>query len=327
MSYQIMIIGLDQIGASIGLALANAEGDVKRLGYDADKKQMKQALEINAIDEAVTWPRRAIKNIDLLILAVPGNEVQDYLENLGPLFKEGALIIDTGGVKSLAFEWASSYLPSGRYFVAATPIVGPASLELVPFEPGEARADLFQDGLLAISTSTETPENLLAVAINLARLLDAQPFFIDQNEQDAVIAATDDLPTLLSAALMHSSAESSSWREHQRLAGQTFAFATHLVQLRPPKQVQNRFALNREKVLAKLDGIIDELVRLRLLLAGEDEDTLERYLEEANQARFSWLDLRSKADWIGQDLHPSEKIGETGLIRKFLGFRSYKNKS
>jgi prephenate dehydrogenase len=327
MGYQVMIIGLDQVGASIGLALANAEGDVTRLGHDANRSLVKQAEEMQAIDKAVAWPRRAVKDVDLLILSVPASEVKDYLQNLGPLLKEGALIIDTGGIKSLAFEWASDYLPEGRHFVAAMPVIGPASLEHDPFEQSEPRADLFEDGLLAISATPDTPENLLAVAINLAKLLDAQPFFIDQDEHDAAVAATDDLPTLLSAALLHASTRSPSWRELQRLAGQTFAFATQLIQLRPPKQAQKRFVLNREKVLAKLDAILEELTRLRSLLASEDEDALEEYLEQADHARFAWLDARSKADWANQDLQAPEQLVDTGFVSKFLGFRSRKDQS
>ncbi|MFN2146769.1 MAG: prephenate dehydrogenase [Anaerolineales bacterium] len=319
MSYQVMIIGLDQVGASIGLALSNAEGDVKRLGYDADKALVKRALESGAIDESISQPRRSIKDVDLLILSLPTSEVEVYLESIGPLLKEGALILDTGGIKSLAFEWASSYLPPDRHFVAATPVVGPASLELAPFEPGEPKADLFQDGLLAISTSPGAPENALAVAINLAKLLGAQPFFIDQDEQDAAIAAIDDLPTLLSAALLHASTRSASWRELQRLAGQTFAFATHLIHVRPPKQAQKRIALNREKVIVKVDAIIEELTRLRSLLAQEDTAALEAYLDEADRSRFAWLDARARSDWAAQEMRTPKGMIEGSFLGNLFG--------
>ena len=326
MGYQVMIIGLDQVGASIGLALANAEGEVKRLGYDADKALSKQALENGAIDQSISHPRRAIKDVDLLILSLPTSEVEDYLESIGPQLKEGALILDTGGIKSLAFEWASSYLPPDRHFVAATPVVGPASLELAPFEPGEPRADLFQDGLLAISTSTETPENALAVAINLAKLLGAQPFFIDHEEQDAAIAAIDDLPTLLSAALLHASTRSPSWRELERLAGQTFAFATHLIHLRPPKQAQKRIALNREKVLSKVDAIIEELTHLRTLLARGDKAELEAYLDQADRSRFAWLDARSRSDWAAQEMRSPRGMIEGSFLGNLFGISPRKSK-
>ena len=327
MGYQVMLIGLDQIGASIGLALANAEGDVKRLGYDAEKALAKAAHEAGAIDEVISQPRRAIKDVDLLILSIPTSEVGVYLESIGALLKEGALVLDTGGIKSLAFEWAASYLPEGRHFIAATPVVGPASLEQAPFEPGEPRGDLFQDGLLAISISPETPENALAVAINLAKLLGAQPFFIDQDEQDAAIAATDDLPALLSAALLQASTRSSSWRELQRLAGQTFAFATQLVQVRSPKQAHKRLVLNREKVLSKLDDVIEELSRLRLLLESDDTDTLEEYLDQADRSRFAWLDARARSDWAAQEMKSAKVTPEGGFFGNLFGISPRKGKN
>ena len=85
MGYQVMIIGMDQIGASIGLALAGAEGEVRRLGHDADKSRAKSALEAGAIDEIVSSPRRSIKALDLLILSLPTGEVEVYLEEMGPM--------------------------------------------------------------------------------------------------------------------------------------------------------------------------------------------------------------------------------------------------
>lgn len=327
MAYEVMIIGLDQVGASIGLALANAEGELRRIGFDADKAIGRQAKEMGAIDEFISNPRRAIKHADLVIFSIPTPEVEIYLENLGPMMKEGGLVLDTGGIKSLAFEWAKNFLPEGRHFIAAMPVVGPKSLEETPLDPGEPRADYFKDGLLAITTSPNTPESALAVAVNLATLLDAQPFFIDPDEHDAVIAATDDLPPLLSAALLHAAIRSPSWRELQRLAGQTFAFATQLVAVRTPTQAQKRIVLNREKVLSKLDVVIEELNRLRTLLAQEDSDALSEYLDQADRSRYAWLDARMKADWSLQDMNQTESMGGLGFFGSLFGIRPHEKKA
>jgi prephenate dehydrogenase len=326
MAYEVMIIGLDQVGASIGLALANAEGELRRVGYDADKSTGKQALELGAIDELLSHPRRAIKHVDLVILSIPTSDVELYLETLGPTLKEGALVLDTGGIKSLAFEWAKDFLPEGRHFIAAMPVVGPKSLEEAPFTPGQPSAELFQDGLLAITNLPQTPESALAVAVNLATLLGAQPFFIDPDEHDAAIAATDDLPALLSAALLRAATRSPSWRELQRLAGQTFAFATQLVGVRSPTQAQKRIALNREKVLSKLDVIIEELNLLREHVAEEDGQALSEYLDQADRSRFTWLDARNKADWSLQDMTQGQSLGGLGFFGNLFGISSREKK-
>ena len=327
MAYEVMIIGLDQVGASIGLALANAEGELQRIGYDADKGIGRRAKEMGAIDELISHPRRAIKHVDLVIFSIPTPEVEIYLENLGPMMKDGGLVLDTGGIKSLASEWAKNFLPEGRHFIAAMPVVGPKSLEETPLDPGKPRADYFEDGLLAITTSPKTPESALAVAINLATLLDAQPFFIDPDEHDAAIAATDDLPILLSAAQLHTATRSPSWRELQRLAGQTFAFATQLVTLRTPTLAQKRIALNRAKVLSKLDVFIEELNRLRTLLAQEDGQALSEYLDQADRSRYSWLDTRMRADWSIQDMSQAQSMSRMGFIGNLFGLSPREKKA
>ena len=64
--------------------------------------------------------------------------------------------------------------------------------------PTGASADRFSGGQLAITVSPQTPKNALAVVINLAKLLQVDPFFLDADEYDAATAALEDVPILLS---------------------------------------------------------------------------------------------------------------------------------
>ena len=51
MKIQITIIGLGQVGASIGLALAPKSDLIDRIGYDVDPKVMHQAPKLGAVDK------------------------------------------------------------------------------------------------------------------------------------------------------------------------------------------------------------------------------------------------------------------------------------
>ena len=51
MSAQITIVGLGQIGASVGLALGKRRSDIRRVGHDKSPEIAKKALQRGAVDE------------------------------------------------------------------------------------------------------------------------------------------------------------------------------------------------------------------------------------------------------------------------------------
>ena len=324
MAYEILLIGLDQVGASIGMALSDTEGDIVRIGYDPDRRLSKRAENTGAVDRLVSHPRKSITSADLVIFSLPIDEVKVYLEHLGAKTKEGVIIMDTAQVKAPFFKWAEEYLPEGRSYIGATPIVGISNLTGGGILSDEPRADLYAHGLLAIIAPPFASESALAVAVNLASILEATPFFIDLHEHDATLASTEELPVLLSAALLQSAAHSASWKELQRVAGRNFAHATSLCETIPLNVFEKRLILNRQKALDKLDQFIKELLNLRDVLAEEDGQGLSDYLMEADRARRSWIRAREQGDWGNEELRPVERIKSTGLFTSLLGLRRTK---
>ncbi len=324
MAYEILLIGLDQVGASIGMALNDAEGDVVLVGYDPDRHLSKRAENAGAVDRLVSHPRKSITSADLIIFSLPIEEVEVYLEHLGAKIKEGAVILDTAQVKVPFFKWAEEYLPEGRSYIGATPIVGPSSLTDGEAPSDEPRVDLYADGLLAIVAPPNASESALAVAINLAAIIQAAPFFIDLHEHDAALMSTEELPALLSAALLQTAAHSASWKELQRVAGSNFAQATSLGSAIPLNALEKRFILNQQKALVKLDEFIKELQALREVLAEEDGRGISDYLKAADHARRSWIRAREQNDWRGEELRPADRIKSPGILTNLLGFRRKK---
>jgi prephenate dehydrogenase len=315
MTNKILFIGLDQVGATLGLALAHADGDVLRLGFDPDKKTAKAAKAANAVDRLIAHPRQAIESSDLIIFSLPHHETEVYLKNLGSKIKQDAVIMDTGLIKAPFFRWAEQHLPSDRAYIGATPVVSDPSLD---HDTSALSADRFAGGMLAITAQATTPQRAMAIALNLARLLDAQPYFIDVDEQDATTAIIEDLPVLLSAAILQSGANSPSWRELQRMAGGLFFRMTELSNV-DPLLFQRRLFANRDKILARLTAFSFELDRIKDMLLAEQDEDLVQYFEQTNSARSSWLNARARGDWAGDDIPKAPDLN-TSLIRQMFGF-------
>jgi prephenate dehydrogenase len=319
MAFEVLLIGLDRVNASIGLALQNAQGEIRRIGFDPDKQLSRKAESLGAVDKLVAHPRNAIKSADLVIFSLPPGEVDVYLENLGSTLKSGSVVMETAPMKASFFELATSTLPETVSAIGITPIIGTDELIASPTSLSEPRVDLFEGGTLAIIAPPQTSENSLALAVNLATLLGAEPFFIGLDEHDAAMVASEDLPPLLSAALMRAATDAPSWRELQRLAGATFAMATELSAKQNPKQFRKRFEPNRTKILAKLDQVAAELQDLRKLVAEASGEDLERYLEEAEQSRHAWLQARKRANWAAEEFEVPTSRG-TGVFGSLFGF-------
>lgn len=309
MAFEVFLVGLDRVNASIGLALQHAQGEVQRTGYDPDKQLARKSQAMGAVDQLVSHPRNAIKNADLILFSLPPGEAEVYLENLGSSIKAGAVVMETSPMKASFFDSAGGTLPEGASAIGITPIIG--SDELLASNPDlvEPRQDLFEGGTLAIVAPPQASEEALAVSVNLATLLGAEPFFIGLDEHDAAMVASEDLPPLLSAALMRAATEAPLWRELQRLAGATFAMATELSAKQNPEQFRKRFEPNRAKILAKLDMVSAEIEALRELVAEASGEDIERYLEEAEQSRHAWLQARKRANWAAEEMDSRSSTG------------------
>lgn len=320
MAFEVFLIGLDRVGASIGIALQNAQGEVVRIGYDPDKQLARRSETLGAVDKLVSHPRKAIKTADLVIFSLPPGEVEVYLDNLGASMKSEAVVLETAPMKAAFFKFAETALPDGTDFLGITPIIGSDELFTLDPDLSEPRGDLFEAGTLAIIAPPQASESALAIAVNLATLLGAEPFFIGLDEHDAAMVASEDLPPLLSAALMRAATDAPSWRELQRLAGATFAMATELSAKQNPKQFSKRFEPNRDKILAKLDQVSAEIKELRNLVAEASGEDLERYLEEAEESRHAWLRARKRANWAAEEADIKASSGST-FFGNLFGFR------
>jgi len=315
----ILLLGLNDIGASIGLALGSLDADLLRIGYDPDKQTGKDALEMGAVDELVSHPRKAAAQADATILSVPFRDVEDYLELLGEKMKEGAVIVDTARQKLQTMKVAEEILPETLSYIGMTPIVGSEALASASPGKGEPRADLFQGGMAAMVIPPSTNEGASDFVLQLVAALGAAPFFIEPGEHDAITAMEDGLPFILAAAFANMMTSLPNWREARRLAGTTFSSLTNFNGVIPAKDLSHEMHHNRELLLRKLDEFDAELAHIRSLLQQDDPEHLSDYLYRAEVSTKALLKARDRGDWSGEELQPSGMKEAGGLFGNLFG--------
>ena len=222
---QITIIGLGQIGASMGLALAGQK-QIVRVGHDMEPDTIRAAEKKGAVDKIVINLAKAVKDADVVVLALPIDQVKDTLEYIAPELKQGCVVIDTAPVKAAVAEWARFSLPERRYYIGMTPVINPLYLMDGDWGIEAAHADLFKNGLFAVVTPLPVSTETLRLATDLATLMGAEHMFADVVEMDGLMAAIHLLPQLMAAALSGMTINQPGWLEGRKLAGRSFTKVT-----------------------------------------------------------------------------------------------------
>jgi len=299
MSVQITIVGLGQIGSSIGLALKAHEVNMLRVGHDKDSQAAKEAQKMGAVDDIKYNLPASVRDAKIVILALPLAEVRETLKIIAPDLQEGTLVLDMAPAKAAIAAWATELLPQGRHYVGLTPAINPDYLHGTEFGVKAARADLFEKGLMVVNAPPGTPGNIFNLVMELVNLFGAKPLLMDTAEADGIFSAMHILPQLAAAALLDTTVDRPGWQEARKLAGRPYAAVTAGAAYHDDMISLGETALeNRENVVRLLNAYITALINLRDEIDEKDREAVLARLGGAWKGRVRWLEERSSAEWL-----------------------------
>lgn len=311
----ISIIGLGRTGASIGLALKASKLSVSIVGHDRDGGAADEAEKAGAIDRKQWRLVRAVSDGDIIIIAVPDEELKSTLQAIGQDVKDHALILNLAHLKEPGQRWADEYLEKGHYIGAAPVLAADALADGTPGIAG-ARADLFRNSILCLMPSPKADPQAVETAVNLGTVLGAKPFFLDAAEYDNLTLGVETIPGLLAAGLFNAVADRSGWRDMLRFADLAFAQAT--LPLRQDEALALRALNDRQATLNWLDDVIVSLQSLRRRVAEDDYEQLAAYLQSLSLERDRWLLDRQENQW---EEVPQQEFERPGFLSQMLGRR------
>lgn len=321
MSDEILLVGLERETASIALALRSPKLEVSLAGYDPDRKVAREALQAKRIDRMLGSLRDVSPACDLCLVDLPPDDTIPALETLGAALPDGALILGIGGWQSPIVDWVKDHLPAGRHYVGIFPVEGASAVEARAPQDDSPRADRFTGGVMALVLPPGTPQSSIDVALSLAALLGARPFFIDPVELDAATSAVAAFPALLAEAFMGMSVRQPGWKDARRLTGSAFAHATALIEAPETGLSAASLHLQRHHLLPRLEAMQAELAEWRALLEAGDEQALERRLRRTSGSRDDWLTARRKGEWGAEELSPAPPVSGPGMLERMFGFK------
>jgi prephenate dehydrogenase len=317
--FTITVVGTGVIGTSIGLALKQKENTLRLIAHDKELNVAKAAVKAGAFDKAEWNLINACEQANLIVLATPLNSIRPTLEAIAPYISENTVITDVCRAKRAVVTAAQEYLPGHASFIGGDPIVYPSGSG---YEHGTAT--LFQNRLYCLTPTATAGEEAIQLLVNFVNLLGGQPFFLDVDEHDGLVAAVEYLPALLSTALLHTLSKQQSWRESRKLAGRVFEQVSAGAE-GDPDSLKDGLLSNRDTLLSWLEQYMSELAQLRTLLletAPEEKDAgeaLAQNLDKAIVQRRNWLIDYQENRFIDSELIPPE-IETPSLLKRWMGF-------
>jgi prephenate dehydrogenase len=321
MTIQITIIGLGQIGSSIGLSLASQTERIRRVGHDRELVVQNKAKNMGAFDAVNYNLPASVEGADVVLLCLPLDQIEETLKFIAPDLREDAVVMDFSPQKAVVQRWFQQHVPAGRHYIGLVAAINPEFL----YQPHQgiesARADLFEKATIGIAAPSGTPGKALELADDLVRLIGAKTIFLDMQEADGMMMMAHLLPQMMSVALLNATVGQPGWTEARRFAGRPFAMSTASIGDDPAEALEQVLLNNPESAIRALDMAIGALTHLREAVNKGDQADIERRLHLASDDRKKWLSERQRAEW-------NEETGKSGMPsagdaikRMFMGER------
>lgn len=277
---RVTIAGVGLIGGSLALAAraAGLMGEVVGLGRSA--ANLDTARRRGIIDRYTHDPVDAVREAELVILAVPVRSIAAVARACAPGLRPGTLVSDAGSVKASVVRDVEAVLPPGVAFVGAHPIAGTE-------DSGAAAADaaLFRGHRCILTPGARANAEATAAIRALWEGVGMRVDEMDAARHDRFLAWVSHLPHALAFSAVNAVVAADATAAE--FAGPSFRDLTR-VAASSPEMWADIFFDNAAALDAAIDGFAQALAALRAAVAAGDEATVRALLDRAYAARRQW---------------------------------------
>ena len=320
MTINLSVVGCGKIGISIGLALNNHTQEIHRTCFDRFPTHSEKALELRAFDKVAFSIKECVENADVVILAIPVDELLITIDTISPYLKSGSILIDTSPIKISIKEYIEDKIPEDRYFLSIFPTINPAYIHEAENSPEFAHEDLFHNSLIVLTGSERTSNEAFKLGTDLSNYLGAQVLFADPYEVDGLLAATEILPKLISSAYIHAVTDQPGWKEGRKLTNNAFNSVAQLISHLDEREDYGKSAeLNKDNTIRTINNMIVSLKTIRDLLQEENSSAIQKWYQESLDNYTKWSEERNLAAW--NKISGKEDIPTSAdFFKNLLGF-------
>ena len=192
---RVAILGTGLIGGSFGLALCQEYPEISFVGFDRPGV-LDLAVERGSISEGAADIESAVRDADLVYIALPIAATIEALPRIAAAAAPHALVTDAGSTKAAICSAAQGLFNRGARFLGGHPMAGKESSGIEHADP-----DLFRGSPYALVANGNDSDVRVRDFAALLRGIGARPVWCDADTHDWAVGIVSHLPQLLSVAL------------------------------------------------------------------------------------------------------------------------------
>ena len=262
-------IGLGLIGGSIAKGIKRACPEARIMAYMRTRAKLEQAKADGIVDVILDGIGESLKECDIIFLCTPVEYNAQYLAQIRPFLKPGALISDVGSTKEDIHRVVTE-LDMEDIFVGGHPMAGS---EKTGYE--NSTDHLLENAYYIVTPTAKTTQEDTDRLVAVAKAIGSIPIVLDYHEHDRIVAAISHLPHLIASSLVNLVKDSDNKSElMKRLAAGGFKDITRIASSSPEMWEQ-----------------------ICMTNTGNIIDMMERYITSLNQI------LHSLKERQGEDIY------------------------
>ncbi len=274
------IVGLGLIGGSLGIDLQTLGWTVNGL---VNKAQTAKRAKERGLATIVSRDPKVLSNCELIILALPLDQLLHPSKELVDSLPAKAVITDVGSVKAPVLDLWEKLHPR---FIASHPMAGSNEAGV---EAG--RKGLFKNRPWVITPNQSTEHKALEILKEIVIKIGSNFLIANAKKHDEAVALISHLPVIISAALLKSVniKDDPILNELTKDLASSGFLDTSRVGAGNPSLGTLMAKYNANKLSKSLDHYKKSLSEFEQIILSENWDELQKELEETQAIRNSYL--------------------------------------
>ncbi len=278
---RVALIGLGLIAGSMSLAMREKGLALEIVGYARSADTRVTALELGLVDRVFDTAAEAVKDADLVVLAVPVGVMGDIAAEIAPHLKPGAVVTDVGSVKQAVVEAVAPHIPAGVHFIPGHPLAGTEHSG-----PRAGFATLFRNRWWLLTPAEGCDEVEVQRLSDLIRALGANVDTMEPAHHDLVLAVTSHTPHLIAYTMVGVADHIKRVTESEVIKYSAAGFRDFTrIAASDPTMWRDVFLQNKDAVLDILGRFAEELFVLQRAIRMGDGQHLHDYFTRTRAIR------------------------------------------
>ncbi len=281
---KLVIFGVGLIGGSLALALRDAHFCKTVVGCSRNAAHLQKAVDLGVIDSFTLDPAEAVRDADMVLLAVPMGAMGHLLQQIKPALPADAILTDAGSTKgSVVAEVEQVFGANFSRFVPGHPIAGREKSGVEAAIP-----DLYHDRRVILTPLPHTDHDAIAKVEAMWRVTGARLEKMPVDLHDQVLAATSHLPHVLAFAMVDTLLNMPLREDILRYAAGGFRDFTRIASS-DPVMWRDICLTNKAAILDVIAAFQHNLGEFAAMIDAQDGEALRQRMEKAKQARDNYV--------------------------------------